>query len=72
MNEQENPEGRYAHDGQSADVEGHVRRPHMLDEDTGPSSPFDAVDAGAQDDGPDVEGHGHTFHHHKLAGPSES
>lgn len=51
-----------------AEVEGHIRKPHMLDEDSRPSSPAEAPDALIEDDGPDVEGHGHTYHGHTYHG----
>lgn len=67
----------FARDEEDADVAGHIRRPHSLNEDAGPSSDIKAVESDIEDDGPDVEGHGHTYaghtvHGHTLNGPSES
>lgn len=53
----------YFRDEEGTDVEGHIRRAHNLNEDTRPSSPVEAADAATEDDGPDVEGHGHRIYH---------
>ena len=57
----------HGRDEEGADVDGHIRRPHSLNEDTGSSSHIQDAGSDIEDDGPDVEGHGH-----RLVGQSES
>jgi len=56
----------FARDEEGADVDGHLRRPHTVNEDTGSSPDIEAVESDVEDDSPDVEGHGHTYHGHRT------